>query len=127
MLGYNVVESRTEHVQIAARWCCLRSLGLWLPRRPELYNSDHGSQYTSKAYLQCLQTHALQISMGRVRTCADNVSVERGFAQREREFVHRCRCEAWREATGRLISTSCKSTIRGDKNIVRREQKNEQY
>ena len=52
-----------------------------------ILHSDHGSQYTSNAYRQCLQRHGLQISMDRVRTCADNASAESVFGQLKRELV----------------------------------------
>lgn len=66
--------------------------------QPTILHSDHGSQYTSKAYRECLQRHGLQISMGRVRTCADNASAESVFAQLKRELVHQCRFPTRQEA-----------------------------
>ena len=45
-----------------------------------ILHSDHESQYTSNAYRKCLQHNGLRMSMGRVRTCADNASTERVFA-----------------------------------------------
>lgn len=67
-----------------------------------ILHSDHGSQYTSKAYRECLQRHGLQISKGRVRTCADNASAESVFAQLKRELVHQCRFQTRHEAKHKI-------------------------
>ena len=67
-----------------------------------IVHSDHGSQYTSDAYRQCLKRHGLRLSMGRVRTCADNASAESVFGQLKRELVHRCRFQTRDEAAARL-------------------------
>ena len=70
--------------------------------KPTILHSDHGSQYTSNAYRKCLQHYGLRMSMGRVRTCADNASAESVFAQLKRELVHRCRFRTRQEATERI-------------------------
>lgn len=70
--------------------------------KPTILHSDHGSQYTSNAYQNCLQRYGLRMSMGRVRTRADNASVESVFAQLKRELVHRCRFRTRQEATERI-------------------------
>ena len=79
---------------------------LALAKRPvangTILHSDHGSQYTSKAYRRCLQRHGLKISMGRVRTCADNASAESVFGQLKRELVHRCSFRTRQEATEKI-------------------------
>ncbi|MXX95168.1 MAG: IS3 family transposase [Gammaproteobacteria bacterium] len=67
-----------------------------------IIHSDHGSQYTSTAYRQCLQQYGLRCSMGRVRTGADNASAESVFAQLKRELVHRCQFRTRTEATARI-------------------------
>lgn len=77
-----------------------------LVKRPEsrgaILHSDHGSQYTSNAYRQCLQRHGLQISMGKVRTCADNASAESVFGQLKRELIRRCQFRSRQEATEKI-------------------------
>ena len=65
--------------------------------RPVLH-SDHGSQYTSKTYRECLERHGLQMSMGEVRTCADNASAESVFSQLKRELIYRTRYRTHEEA-----------------------------
>ena len=69
--------------------------------RPILH-SDHGSQYTSEAYRDCLEHHGLTISMGRVRTCADNASAETVFSQLKREMVYRSRLRTRQEAIEKI-------------------------
>ena len=70
--------------------------------KPTILHSNHGSQYTSHAYRKCLQRYGLRMSMGRVRTCADNASAESVFAQLKRELVHRCRFRTRQEAAERI-------------------------
>ena len=48
--------------------------------KPTILHSYHGSQYTSHAYRKCVRHYGLRMSMGRVRTCADNASLESVFA-----------------------------------------------
>ena len=77
-----------------------------LMKRPEsrgaILHSDHGSQYTSNAYRQCLQRYGLQLSMGKVRICADNASAESVFGQLKRELVRRCQFRTRQEATEKI-------------------------
>jgi putative transposase len=45
--------------------------------KPEIFNSDQGSQFTSLEWLKVLQTNNIQISMDGQGRCFDNVFVER--------------------------------------------------
>lgn len=67
-----------------------------------IIHSDQGSQYTSKAYQQCLRHHGLRISIGRVQTCADNASAESVFGLLKRELVHHCYFRTRQEATEQI-------------------------
>jgi putative transposase len=61
-----------------------------LVRQPEaglLHHSDQGSQYTSAAYLDCLNTALIQISMSRVGNCYDNAVIESFFSTLKTECV----------------------------------------
>ena len=69
--------------------------------RPILH-SDHGSQYTSTAYRRCLEGHQLTMSMGHVRTCADNASAESLFSQLKRELVYRSQFRTRQEAASKI-------------------------
>ena len=53
--------------------CALAESG-WQFGIQTIIHSNHGCQYTSTAYRQCFQRYRLQLSRGRVRTCADNSS-----------------------------------------------------
>jgi putative transposase len=44
---------------------------------PEVFNSDQGSQFTCKAYINCLRAKAVQISMGGRGRCHDNIFIVR--------------------------------------------------
>jgi transposase InsO family protein len=61
-----------------------------LSRQPEaglLHHSDQGCQYTSAAYLDCLNTALTQISMSRVGNCYDNAVIESFFGTLKTECV----------------------------------------
>ena len=47
------------------------------PGRPEVFNTDQGSQFTSGEFIRILQDHAVKISMDGKGRYADNVFVER--------------------------------------------------
>ena len=70
--------------------------------KPTILHSDYGSQYTSHANQKCLHRFGLRMSMGRVRTCADDASAESVFAQLKQELVHRCRLRTRQEAIERI-------------------------
>ena len=70
--------------------------------RPILH-SDHGSQYTSEAYRDCLEHHGLTIRMSRVRTCTDTASAESVFSQLKPErLVYRSRFRTRQEAIEKI-------------------------
>jgi len=61
-----------------------------LGRQPQaglLHHSDQGSQYTSAAYLNCLNRALAQISMSRLGNCYDNAVIESFFATLKTECV----------------------------------------
>ena len=45
--------------------------------RPEVFNTDQGSQFTSQEFTQVLQDHGVKISMDGKGRYADNIFVER--------------------------------------------------
>jgi putative transposase len=45
--------------------------------RPEIFNTDQGSQFTSLAFTGVLQDHGIQISMDGRGRCQDNIFIER--------------------------------------------------
>jgi putative transposase len=63
-------------------------------RRPEagvVHHSDHGSQYTSLAYMEQLKMAAMQGSMGSVGDAYDNALVESFFATLQTELLDKRR------------------------------------
>jgi len=61
-----------------------------LDRQPQaglLHHSDQGSQYTSSAYLDCLNTTLARISMSRTGNCYDNAVAESFFSTLKTECV----------------------------------------
>jgi putative transposase len=61
-----------------------------LVHQPEaglLHHSDQGSQFTSAAYLDCLNLAQIQTSMSRVGNCYDNAVIESFFSTLKTECV----------------------------------------
>ena len=55
-------------------------------RKPEIFNTDQGSQYTSREWLRELEERSINISMDGKGRWADNIAVERFW----RTFKHDC-------------------------------------
>ena len=55
---------------------------------PEIFNSDQGSQYTSKEHTQLLKDHNITISMNGKGRSIDNISIERFFRTLKYEEVY---------------------------------------
>jgi len=47
--------------------------------KPEIFNSDQGSQYTSNKVIKLLKKHHISISMDAKGRCFDNIIMERFF------------------------------------------------
>ena len=54
---------------------------------PAIFNTDCGSQYTSKEFISVLQKYEIQISMDGVGRCLDNVFIERTFRTLKYECI----------------------------------------
>jgi len=48
-----------------------------LMARPEIFNTDQGSQFTSRVFTQRLESHSIQISMPGRGRAFDNIFIER--------------------------------------------------
>lgn len=48
-----------------------------LMARPDIFNTDQGSQFTSRVFTQRLESHAIQISMDGRGRAFDNIFIER--------------------------------------------------
>ena len=55
---------------------------------PEIFNSDQGSQYTSKEHTQLLKDHRITISMNGKGRSIDNIAIERFFRTLKYEEVY---------------------------------------
>jgi len=55
--------------------------------KPEIFNSDQGSQFTSNDFTNCLLENNIQISMDGKGRCLDNVFVERLWRSVKYEYI----------------------------------------
>ena len=69
---------------------CIDALeeALYRHGKPEIFNSDQGSQFTSEAFTQVLKDNAIRISMDGKGACRDNVFVERLWRSVKYEEVY---------------------------------------
>lgn len=66
--------------------------------KPDIFNTDQGSQFTSAAFTGLLQTHGIQISMDGKGRCLDNVFIERLWRSLKYEDVYLNNYETGAEA-----------------------------
>lgn len=68
---------------------CLEALAVALRRaRPEIFNSDQGSQFTSERFTGELQKRGISISMDGRGRCFDNIFIERLWRSLKHEEVY---------------------------------------
>ena len=83
VLGWSISNSMTKE------WCkellddTIRAHG-----KPEIHNSDQGSQYTSDLYINALKDHEIKISMDGKGRALDNVYIERFWRSLKQEKVY---------------------------------------
>ena len=56
--------------------------------KPEIFNTDQGSQYTSKAHTDILKNHDIKISMDGVGRATDNICIERFWRSIKYEEIY---------------------------------------
>lgn len=56
--------------------------------KPEIINSDQGSQYTSSNWIECLKNHDIKISMDGKGRATDNIYVERFFRTIKYDYIY---------------------------------------
>ena len=56
--------------------------------KPDIFNTDQGSQYTSNAFTSVLKSNEIQISMNGRGRCIDNIWVERLWRSVKREDIY---------------------------------------
>jgi putative transposase len=57
-------------------------------RRPEIFNNDQGSQFTSGDFIKLLIDHNIKISMDHKGRCFDNIHVERFWRTIKQEAIY---------------------------------------
>lgn len=72
VMSYCVVNTMDTEYCIEVLNAALRKYG-----KPEIFNSDQGSQFTSKAFTDVLKKHCIKISMDGKGRCLDNAKMER--------------------------------------------------
>jgi putative transposase len=74
---------------MTAQWCCqVVEAAIDQHGRPQLINSDQGSQFTSQAYTQLLRRHEIAISMDSKGRALDNIFIERLWKSVKYECVY---------------------------------------
>jgi len=66
--------------------------------KPEIFNSDQGSQFTSEAFTNILKSHEIKISMDGKGRWADNIIIERFFRSLKYEEFYMKSYQSLREA-----------------------------
>ncbi len=56
--------------------------------KPEIFNTDQGSQYTSKAHVNILKKYNIKISMDGVGGVTDNICIERFWRSIKYEEIY---------------------------------------
>lgn len=74
---------------MTAQWCCqVVEDAIATHGRPQILNSDQGSQFTSQEYTQLLQRHQIAISMDGKGRALDNIFIERLWKSVKYECVY---------------------------------------
>lgn len=62
-------------------------------RKPEIINSDQGSQFTCPLWIEALKEHGIRISMDGRRRAIDNIYIERFWRTVKQDYVYMNPCE----------------------------------
>jgi len=74
---------------MSAEWCVEAiEQAIVLHGKPQIINSDQGSQFTSEVYTSCLKNHGIKISMDGKGRAIDNVFIERLWRSVKYEYVY---------------------------------------
>ena len=83
VLAYNVVNTMDAKHCIETLEAALRRHG-----KPEIFNSDQGSQFTSREFVKVLKDNNIRISMDGRGRCLDNAQMERFWWALKYENIH---------------------------------------
>lgn len=78
---------------LEATFCVDTLKSALLSGKPEIFNTDQGSQFTSNAFIETLQEHSIKISMDHKGRCFDNIFVERLWRTLKQEAIYYYRPE----------------------------------
>jgi len=74
---------------MTAQWCVsVIKEALYLQNKPEIFNTDQGSQFTSEIYVTLLKDHEIQISMDGKGRAIDNIFIERFWRSLKQECIY---------------------------------------
>jgi len=74
---------------MTAQWCVdAIKEALYLNGKPEIFNTDQGSQFTSELYVSLLKQEEIQISMDGKGRAIDNVFIERFWRSIKQEYIY---------------------------------------
>lgn len=74
---------------MTAEWCTeVLEQAIEVHGKPEIFNSDQGSQFTSEVFTGCLKSNDIQISMDGKGRAIDNIYVERLWRSVKYEHVY---------------------------------------
>lgn len=74
---------------MSAEWCCsVISEAIATYGRPEIINSDQGSQFTSNEYVKLLTDNEIRISMDSRGRALDDIFIERLWRSVKQEYVY---------------------------------------
>jgi len=92
---------------MTAEWCAgVLEEAIARHGKPDIINSDQGSQFTSDCYIDLLKTNEIQISMDGKGRAMDNIFIERLWRSVKQECLpeslrNGAGTVAWREATSK--------------------------
>src|SRR5690554_7981195 len=56
--------------------------------KPEIHNSDQGSQYTSTEYIEVLKRNEIEISMDGRKRAIDNINIDRSGSTKKKKRIN---------------------------------------
>lgn len=83
IVGWQISNSLEKETQTELLADCFRKYG-----KPEIVNSDQGSQYTSEHWVSFLKEHSVKISMDGKGRATDNAFIERFFRTLKQKYVY---------------------------------------
>ena len=88
----------------ADKYFCISSLETALRKhgRPEIFNSDQGSQYTSEEFLKVLKDEDIKISMNGKGRALDNIAIERFWRTLKYDEVYLQEYESVQDARNKI-------------------------